>query len=265
VKRRDLLPLLLGGLGASSCSRKSGSGARKLRVGVTPVPAGEILAQVVPALAREGVGVEVVTFSDYILPNLALASGDLDANLYQHVQFMQQFNRDHNTHFVAVARVHLAPMALYAGRSKSLAALPDHAILGVPNDPVNLGRSLLLLQTAQLLRLDAKAGATATLHDIVSNPRHLQFRELEAAQLPRSLPDVDAAVVNGNYALDSGLNPIRDGLIREGPDSPYVNVLSVNSGKESDPRVRALARALTSPQTRRFIEDRYQGAVFPAF
>jgi D-methionine transport system substrate-binding protein len=147
--------------------------------------------------------VEVVTSSDYILPNLALASGDLDANLYQHVQFMQQFNRDHSTRSVAVARVHLAPMALYPGRSKSLASLPDRAILGVPNDPVNLGRSLLLLQTAQLLRLDAKAGATATLHDIASNLRQLQFRELEAAQLPRSQPDVDAAVVNGNYALDS--------------------------------------------------------------
>ena len=208
---------------------------------------------------------DIVTFSDYILPNLALASGDLDANLYQHVPFMQQFNRDHNTRFVAVTRVLLAPMALYPGRSKSLATMPDGAVLAVPNDPVNLGRSLLLLQTANLLRVDARAGAAATLRDIVSNPRHLQFRELEAAQLPRSLPDVDAAIVNGNYALDSGLNPIRDGLIREGADSPYVNVLAVNSGKETDPRVRALARALTSQETRRFIEDRYQGAVFAAF
>lgn len=264
MTRRQLLPLLLGGFGAASCTRKGG-GPHKLRVGVTPVPAGEIMAQVAPALARDGVGVEIVTFSDYILPNLALASGDLDANLYQHVPFMQQFNRDHNTRFVAVTRVALTPMALYPGRSKSLATLPDGAILAVPNDPVNLGRSLLLLQTVNLLRVDAKAGAAATLHDIVSNPRHLQFRELEAAQLPRSLPDVDAAIVNGNYALDSGLNPIRDGLVREAADSPYVNVLAVNSGKEADPRVLALARALTSQETRRFIEDRYQGAVFAAF
>jgi D-methionine transport system substrate-binding protein len=216
-------------------------------------------------LAKEGLRIEVVTFSDYILPDLALASGDLDANLYQHVPFMEQFNRDHGTRFVAVTSVHLAPMALYPGRSKSIEALPNGALIGVPNDPVNLGRSLLLMQSASLLTVDPKVGAAASLHDITGNPHHLQFRELEAAQLPRSLPDVDAAIVNGNYALDSGLNPLRDGLIREGKDSRYVNVLSVNKGMENDARVRALAHALTGPETRRFIEEHYRGAVFPAF
>lgn len=238
---------------------------KALRVGVTPVPAGELVAYLAPELAKQGIEIKIVSFSDYIQPDLALAAGELDANLYQNVPFMKQFNLDHGSKLVAVTRAYLPAMGIYPGRSKSLAALPANAIIALPNDPTNLGRGLLLLQSAGLVTLNSDSSAAITVRDIAANPKHIQLRELEAAQLPRALQDVDAAVINANFALDAGLSPTRDALFHEKTDSVHANVLAVNSGGERDRRVVALARALTSEESRRFIEQRYKGAVFPSF
>ena len=239
--------------------------ASVLRIGVSPVPHGEILEQAIIPLRAKGVSIQVVTFNDYIQPNVALASGELDANFYQHIPYMQQFNRDHGTHFVAVTKVFIAPLALYAGRTRSLQALPDHAVVTIPNDPVNAGRSLLLLQSAGLLTMKPGATGQLTPRDIEGNPHNLQIRELESAQVVRALPDTDIAAVNTNYALPAGLNSVKDSLFRENASSPYVNVLAVNAGNEHDARIQAVAAALNSPQIRTFIETKYKGSVVPAF
>ncbi len=252
------LPLLVAG-----CRQKRDPNV--LRIGVSPVPHGEILEQAIAPLEKRGVHVKIVSFNDYIQPNLALASGELDGNFYQHVPFMQHFNRDHGTHFVAVTKVFIAPLAIYAGRTKSLTALPTQAIIAIPNDPVNSARSLLLLQAAGLLQLRPVASGQPTVQDITGNPKGLEIRELESAQVPRALADVNLAVINTNYALPAGLNPARDSLFRESPDSPYVNVLAVNAGHENDPAIRALAEALNTPDIRQFIQNKYQGALVAAF
>jgi D-methionine transport system substrate-binding protein len=246
----------------SACSRRD---AHVVRIGVSPVPHGEILEQTVAPLRAQGITIRIVNFNDYIQPNMALASGDLDANFYQHIPYLEQFNRDHGTHFVPVTKVFIAPLALYAGRTHSLLALADHAIVTIPNDPVNAGRSILLLQSAGLITVKPRETAQLTPSDINANPHHLQIRELESAQVVRALPDTDIAAVNTNYALPAGLNPVRDSLFRENASSPYVNVLAVNAGHEKDPRILAVAAALNSPQIRTFIETKYQGSVVPAF
>ena len=233
-----------------------------LRIGITPGPAEEILHSAEPALKQQGIELKIVHFSDYIQPNMALASHDLDANLYQNVAFLNQFNRDHQTHFVALSRIYLPLMAIYPGHIKTLAALGTGARVAIPNDPVNHDRALLLLEKAGLLQLEKVATGFAV--KITSNPRQLKIVELDAAQLPRSLDDVDAAVINANFALDAGLNPHSGSLFSETRDSPYANVLSTNAGTESEPHIQALAKALTSPQARSFITAHYGGAVYPA-
>lgn len=238
---------------------------KTVRIGVSPVPHGEILEQAVAPLEKRGIHVQIVSFDDYIQPNMALAAGELDANFYQHAPFMEQYNRDHGTHFVAVSKVFIAPLAIYAGRTRSLTALPDNATIAIPNDPVNAGRSLLLLQSANLLTLKANGKEPPTVEDILANPKHIQIRELESAQVPRVLPDVNLAVINTNYALPAGLNPAKDSLFRETAQSPYVNVLAVNAGRENDPDIRAVADALNTPAIRQFIQDHYQGALVAAF
>ncbi len=236
-----------------------------LRVGVVPIPHAEILEHLRPELAKEGVTLDVVVFNDYIQPNLALMSGDLDANYFQHVPFMERFNKDHGTDVVSVARVHIEPLGLYPGRLHSLAALKEGAMVAIANDPVNSGRGLLLLQAAGLLRLRTGTSLQTTVQDVSENPHQLQIRELEAAQLPRSLKDVDLAVINANYALAAGLDPTRDALYLEHSDSPYANVLATRPGMARDPRVLALARALESADDRDFILRKYRGAIVPAF
>ena len=233
-----------------------------LRIGVTPGPAEEILHSVEPALAQQGIEIKIIHFSDYIQPDMALASHDLDANLYQNIAFLNQFNHDHQTHFVALSRVYLPLMALYPGHSKTLAALGSGARIAIPNDPVNHDRALLLLEKAGLLQL-AHDDIGSAAH-ITANPRQLKLVELDAAQLPRSLDDVDAAVINANFALDAGLNPHTGSLLSETRDSLYANVLSTNAGTESNPHIQALAKELTSPEVRNFITTHYGGAVYPS-
>ena len=247
--------------GAGGCHR---SPSNELRVGVTPGPAEEVLQAAAPALKGEGVELKIVHFTDYIQPDLALAGHDLDANLYQNVPFMEQFNRDHATHFGAIAKVYVPLMGIYPGKTKFLAALPEGATVALPNDPVNQARALVLLQTASLITLRAGAGNRATVRDATGNPRNLKLLELDASQLPRSRGDVDLAVINANFALDAGLSPAADALVHESPDSLYVNVLAANEDAPADARVTKLAAALRSEAVRSFITAKYKGAIYPA-
>ncbi|MGE5578391.1 MAG: MetQ/NlpA family ABC transporter substrate-binding protein [Syntrophothermus sp.] len=236
-----------------------------LKVGATPVPHAEILEVVKPLLAKQGIKLEVVEFTDYVQPNLALASGDLDANFFQHVPYLETFSKDHNLQLTYIAKVHVEPMGVYSQKIKKLGELKDKAIVAIPNDPTNGGRALLLLQKAKLIELKKGAGLTATVFDIAKNPKNLQFRELEAAQLPRALADVDLAVINTNYALEAKLVPAKDALVIEAGESPYANVLAVRVADKDKKDLKALAKALNSPEIKKFLQDKYKGAVVPAF
>ena len=235
----------------------------ELRVGVTPGPVEEILDFVKGDLARQGVALKVIPFTDYIQPDLALSGQDLDANLYQNVPFLNQFNRDHTTHLIALAPIYVPLMAIYPGRTKTLNGLPDHAKISVPNDPVNHGRALLLLERAGLLTLSAGADKRQT-ESVVNNPHEFQIVELDASQLPRTRQDVDLAVINANFALDAGLDPFHDSVFREQADSQYANVLAVNADHGTDPRVRKVNDTLLSEATQKFIRTHFKGAIVPA-
>ncbi|TCP33641.1 MetQ/NlpA family ABC transporter substrate-binding protein [Sphingomonas sp. BK235] len=255
-----LLPALL----LSACGGGR-SDPNRLTVAATAVPHAEILAQVAPELAKQGVTLDVRVFNDYVQPNLQVDQGQIDVNYFQTKPYLDQFNRERGTRLVPLAGVHVEPLGAYSRRWKALAQLPQGASVAIPNEPSNGGRALQLLQKAGLIRLRAPADPLATLRDIAANPRGLQFRELEAATLPRVLGEVDLALINTNYALDAKLSPVRDALAIEDKDSPYVNYLVGRPGSADDPRVRKLIAALRSPATRAYIEKTYAGAVLPAF
>lgn len=235
-----------------------------LKVGATAVPHAEILEFVKPLLAKKGITLEIVVFNDYVQPNLALADGELDANFFQHIPYLTSFSKDRRLDLDYIAGVHIEPIGFYSKRLKKGAGLPKGAVVAIPNDPTNEGRALLLLQTQGLIKLNEKAGLSATPLDIVDNPLKLKFREVEAAQLPRVLDDVDGAVINTNYALPAGLVPLKDALFIEGNKSPYVNVLAVRKGDLKRPALRTLAELLISKEVEKFILDHYKGAVVPA-
>ena len=228
----------------------------------------QILEVVKEILARQGITLDIVEFNDYIQPNTAVEDGSLDANYFQHVTYMNDFNAENGTHLAGVADVHYEPFGLYAGKTTSLDALADGAQIAVPNDTTNEARALLLLQDNGLITLKEGAGLTATKADIAENPKNLDIVELEASQLPVRLADVDLAVINGNYAIDAGLK-VTDALAVEAADSDagtaYVNVLTVKEGRENDPAIQALVAALTSDEVREFINSTYEGAVVPVF
>ena len=239
-----------------------------LKVGATPAPHAEILEVVKELLAEEGITLDIVEYTDYVQPNNAVEDGSLDANYFQHITYMNDFNEQYGTHLVSAAEVHYEPIALYAGKVTSLDELPDGALIGVPNDATNEARALLVLQQEGLITLDENAGITATINDIVDNPKNLEFSEMEAAQLPLRLADLDMAVINGNYAIDAGLS-MADALAIESADgdaaTAYVNVLAVKEGRESDPAIQALAEALCSQEVKDFIDENYAGAVVAVF
>ncbi|MDI9439597.1 MAG: MetQ/NlpA family ABC transporter substrate-binding protein [Limnochordia bacterium] len=239
--------------------------AATLKVGATPVPHAEILERVVPILSEQGITLEIVEFTDYVRPNLALQDGDLDANFFQHVPYLESFNEDAGTDLVSLAGIHIEPLGVFSEKLASLDELPARASIAIPNDATNGGRALLLLQEAGLISLDPAAGITPTVFDITANERQLRFVELEAAQLVRSLPDVHAAVINGNYALQADLNPIKDAIFLEGAESPYVNIIAVRAGDTERADLQQLVQALLRDEIRQFILDEYQGAVVPVF
>lgn len=237
-----------------------------LKVGATPAPHAEILEVVVPILAEQGITLEIQEFTDYIVPNNAVESGEIDANYFQHITYLNNFNTEHGTHLASVGEIHYEPFGIYAGRVSSLDQLPDGAVIGIPNDPTNGGRALLLLQEQGLITLPEDAGLEPTVLDIVENPHNYQIEELEAAQLPRSLNSLDIAVINGNYAIDAGLN-VADALAIESNDgaaaTAYANVVAVREGNENNEAIQALVDALRSDEIRTWIEQEYQGAVVP--
>ena len=236
-----------------------------LTVAASPTPHAVILEQCVPILAEQGIELVINQYDDYVVPNTAVEDGDEDANYFQHLPYLEEFNETRGTHLVSVASVHIEPMGIYAGQTTSLEDLSDGAVIGVPNDPTNEGRALLLLQSQGLITLDDSSNLTATPNNIVDNPKNLEFREIEAKTLPSSLPDLDLAVINSNYALGADLNPTTDALAIESSDSPYVNVLVVKEGNENNEAIQALVEALHSDTIREFIETEFAGAVVPAF
>lgn len=236
-----------------------------LTVAASPTPHAEILEQCVPILAEQGIDLVINQYDDYVVPNTAVEDGDEDANYFQHLPYLEEFNESRGTHLVSVAAVHIEPMGIYAGRVESLEDLPDGAVIGIPNDPTNEGRALLLLQSQGLITLDDSSNLSATPNNIVDNPKNLQFEEIEAQTLPSSRPDLDLAVINSNYALGAGLNPTTDALAIESSDSPYVNVLVVKEGNENNEAIQALVEALHSDTIRDYITETFDGAVVPAF
>lgn len=239
--------------------------AATIKVGATPVPHAEILEFVVPILEQEGISLEIVEFTDYVRPNLALDEGELDANFFQHVLYLEFFNQDAGTDLVELVGVHVEPLGAFSTKYAALEELPPRSTIAIPNDATNGGRALLLLQTAGLIELQPEAGATPTVFDIRENERQIRFIELEAAQLSRSLADVDVAVINGNYALQAGLDPVWDAICLEGAGSPYVNVVAVRSGDLDNHALIKLAEVLTSDAVRTFIQETYTGSVLPIF
>ncbi|AZS88342.1 ABC transporter substrate-binding protein [Streptomyces griseoviridis] len=238
-----------------------------LIVAASPTPHAEILDYVKDHLAKKaGLDLEVKEFTDYITPNTATEDGSVGANYFQNQPYLDDFNKKRGTHIVPVVTVHLEPLGLYSHKVKSVDALKSGATVAIPNDTVNEARSLKLLASKGLITLKDGVGSEATPQDIAENPKKLTFKEVEAAQTVRSLDDVDAAVVNGNYAISSGIKPAKDALVLESAkDSPYGNFLAVKKGNEKDPRVKKLAELLTSPEVKKFIEDKYQGSVIASF
>lgn len=265
-----ILSLSLAGCGASASAPGSEAASPApevtvLKVGATPLPHAELLALVSDDLASQGIQLQVVEFTDYVKPNLALSDGELDANFFQHLPYLDGFNSEHNTDLVSAGNVHVEPLALYSSKTDSADGLANGAVIAIPSDAVNGGRALILLETAGLIRLAEGSGLDATELDIVENPKNLKFKAIEAAQLPRVLTDVDGAVINGNYAIEAGLNPLADGLVVEGAESPYANILAVRAGEESSPAVQALLNALQSEKVKAYIENTFEGSVVPAF
>ncbi|MFF1441628.1 MetQ/NlpA family ABC transporter substrate-binding protein [Streptomyces sp. NPDC058295] len=238
-----------------------------LVVAASPTPHAEILDFVKDNLAKKaGLDLEVKEFTDYVTPNTATEDGSVDANYFQNQPYLDDFNKKNGTHIVPVVTVHLEPLGLYSHKVKSADALKSGATIAVPNDSVNEARALKLLAANKLITLKAGVGNEATPADITENPKKLKFKELEAAQTPRSLDDVDAAVVNGNYAIEADLKPASDALVLESAtDNPYGNFLAVKDGNEGDPRVKKLAKLLTSAEVKKFIEDKYAGSVIASF
>ncbi|MGV1004151.1 MAG: MetQ/NlpA family ABC transporter substrate-binding protein [Candidatus Nanopelagicales bacterium] len=238
-----------------------------LKIGATPVPHAEILEHIKAKAQEEGLNIEIVEYSDYVQPNTALSEGKLDANYFQHLPYLEGQIAERGYKFTALQPgIHLEPLGVYSQKVKSLDELAEGATVSIPNDPTNAGRALKLLAANGLIELPADASTTVTVGDITSNPKNLKITEIEAATLPRTLADVDAAVINGNYALEADLDPSKDALVLESPtDNPYVNVVVVRTGTESDPRIVKLLALLTSDDVREFIESKYQGTVIPAF
>ena len=237
---------------------KEASSTTKITVGATPEPHAEMLNQIKDDLAAQGITLVVQEFTDYVTPNEAVESGEIIANFFQHIPYLESFNSERGFHLVNAGGIHIEPLALYSKKYTKLADLPNGAKIAIPNDPTNEGRALLLLESAGLIKLADSNNLESTPIDIVENPKNITFAEVEAASLPRVLADVDAAVINGNYAIPAGLSAAKDGLVVEGADSPYVNIVAVKSGNENNPAIVALVKALQSDKIKNWVAEKYQ-------
>lgn len=252
-----LLIVLLASTLAFAAGSKESSSSTKLVVGATPEPHAAFLNLIGGELAKQGIALEVREFTDYVTPNVALNSGELDANFFQHIPYLEDQIASQGYKLANAGGIHIEPFALYSKKVSKLADLKSGATIAIPNDPTNGGRALLLLQSAGLITLKDGAGLSATVLDIASNPKNFKFSELEAATLPRVLADVDLAAINGNYAIPAGLTATRDGLFIEGADSPYVNVIAVRAGDENKPAIKALVEALKSKVVQDYVAATY--------
>ena len=242
---------------SSDTAASSSSGETTvLKVGATAVPHAEILEQVKPILAKEGIDLQIVEFNDYVQPNLALNDGELDANYFQHQPYLDEFKSEHDVKLVSAGGIHIEPMGVYSKKVKSLDDLSDGASIAIPNDPTNGGRALILLAKAGVITLKDNNDIKATVQDITANPKNIKFQEVEAAQLPRVLDDVDAAVINTNYAMQANLVPSKDALVMEDSTSPYVNIVAVREGDQDKPAIKKLIEALKSDTVKKFIEEK---------
>ena len=258
---------LVAGCGGEKKAEKTADGDKKvvLKVGATPVPHAEILNHIKDALAKEGVDLQVVEFTDYVKPNLSLNDKELDANFFQHEPYLKKFCEDRKLELVSLCKVHIEPMGVYSKKVKDIKAIKDGSVIAIPNDPTNGGRALNILAKAGLLKLKDGVGIAATVNDIVENPKNLKIQEAEAAMLPRTLDDVDLAVINSNFAMEAKLNPTKDAIFIEPKDSPYANIVAVRKGDENRPEIQKLKKALLTDDVRKFLEDKYKGSIVPAF
>ena len=255
--------LLFAGCGASADSED-----KTITVGASPTPHAEILNSVKEALEADGYTLVVKEFTDYVQPNQALANGEIDANYFQHLPYLEDYNEQNGTDLISAGTVHYEPLGLYAGKTASIAELSDGAVIAVPNDTTNEARALLLLESQGLIKLKDGAGLSATKNDIVENTLNLDIQELEAAQISRSLADVDMAVINGNYAIDAGLD-VADALAKEEADSEaaktYANIIAIRSDEKDSEKIKELMKVLQSDEVKAYIEENYDGAVVPLF
>jgi len=265
MNKRQLLLSTLALAVAAAASTGLQAQDRPVKIGVTAGPHAQIFEQVRKVAERDGLKIQVIEFSDYVQPNAALAAGDLDANSYQHKPYLDQQVKDRGYKFVSVGATVNFPIGLYSKKVKSLKDLKEGARFGIPNDPTNGGRVLLVLQDQGLIKLKPGAGLKATPLDVVENPKKLKFVELDAAQLPRSLDDLDASAINTNYAIPAGLHPGKDAIAQEAAKGPYVNLLAVREADQNKPWVAKLVKAYHSEEVRKFILAEFKGAVVPGF
>ena len=260
-----LTAFVLTGCGGETKKADTGKPAQpavrnSIKVGATAGPQAEVLEVAKRVAAKDGLSIQIVEFNDFIQPNVALNQGDLDANIYQHQPFLDNQIKERKYELTSIAQTIIIPMGIYSKKIKKLDELKPGSIVAVPNDPTNGGRGLLLLEKAGLIKLNPKAGLKATPQDIVENPKNLKIKELEAAQVPRSLDDVDIAAVNANYAVVAGLSPKTDSILLEDAKSPYACVIVVRSKDKADPVFQKLIKAYQSPEVKAFVEKQYKGA-----
>ena len=261
--------ILLTACGGGGQPANGGGDAQKavtLKIGATPVPHAVMLEEIKSDLKDKGITIEVIEFNDYVQPNIALNDKELDANFFQHEPYLNDFVKEHKEMKIKnAAGIHVEPMGIYSHKIKQLSELADGAKVSIPNDPTNGGRALLLLEKAGLLKLKDGVKETATVQDIAENPKNLAITEVEAAQLPRTLDDVDISVINTNFAMNADLNPMKDALFMEDKTSPYVNIVVVREGDENRAEIKELISALQSEKMKKFITEKYNGAIVPAF
>lgn len=261
------LGLTLVGCGGSTTSKSNLEEGKEIRIGVTPGPHAQIWEDVQKRAEKEGVKIKIIEFSDYIQPNIALSQGEIDINSMQHLPYLENMIADRGLKLAPVGSTILMPMAIYSGKSAitDLSQLLDGASVGIPNDPTNEGRALLILEQAGLIKLKDPTNLKATPKDIVENPKNLKFIELEAAQVPQSLKDLDIAVINSNYAIQLGFNPQKDSLLVEGSDSPYANLIVVQDKDKENLMVKKIIAIYQTQETKDFIEKTFKGSVISAF
>ncbi|MEZ0171981.1 MetQ/NlpA family ABC transporter substrate-binding protein [Microvirga sp. TS319] len=259
LKRLSLIALL------SLAVLPAAAQTQTIRIGVTPGPHAQILEAVKPIAAKKGLDIKIVEFSDYVVPNEALASGELEANSFQHQPYLDNQKENRGYKIETAAQTVNFPIGIYSKKHKAFDAIPDGARVAIPNDPTNGGRALLLLQDKGLIKLKDNVGFKPTILDITANAKNLKFTEIDAAQAPRVLDDVDAAVINTNYATQAGLDPVKDALTRENPKGPYVNIIAVRAEDKDKPWVKALVESYHSPEVKAFVQETFKGAVLTSW